>query len=78
MKALALLGETGMSEKGKGLDLPRRLYLAVISGTRFNTSYSDLVRYAYEVEQVKRNQGLFGEALTKRLLERAQSRLETL
>jgi TolA-binding protein len=61
----------------KGLDLPRRLYLAIVSDTRFNTSYSDLVRYSHEVEQIKKNKGLFGDELTTRLLESAESRLET-
>ena len=60
----------------RGLDLPRRLRLAVISDTRFNTSYSDLVRYAREVEEIKKNVNLFGKELTARLLERAESLLE--
>lgn len=55
----------------RGLDLPRRLHLSVISDSRFNESYMNVSRYTSEISQIQSNRDTFGEALTTRLLERA-------
>jgi TolA-binding protein len=60
----------------RGLDLPRRLHLSVLADSRFNESYMNVARYSNEIKQIKVNQETLGDALTNRLLERANDLLE--
>ncbi len=60
----------------RGLDLPRRLHLSVLADSRFNESYMNVARYSNEIKQIKINQETLGDALTNRLLERANDLLE--
>ena len=60
----------------RGLDLPRRLNLAVIADTRFNESYMNVSRYTKEIQQIDQNRDTFGNELTERLLERAKDLVE--
>ena len=60
----------------RGLDLPRRLYLSVISDGRFNEAYTNVARYTSEVSQIEKNRDVFGAELTSRLSERASDLVE--
>jgi len=55
-----------------GVDLPRRLYLSVISHPDFFEAYSRVSKYSREVVQIQENQPSFGDDLTLKLLERAR------
>jgi len=61
----------------RGIDLPRTLRLAVVSRPKFHKFYSNVQRYSYEVEEIKRNRDLFGAQFTERLLEEASELLMT-
>jgi len=55
-----------------GLDLPRPLYLSLLSDIRFYDLYSRLAHYSREVQSVEANRGVFGDDLTDLLLVRAK------
>jgi TolA-binding protein len=55
-----------------GVELPRRIYLSVLSDSLFYDIYNRVSKYSREVTEIERNKGVFGDDLTARLLERAR------
>jgi tetratricopeptide (TPR) repeat protein len=54
------------------IDLPRRIYLSVISHPDFFDAYARVSKYSREVVQIQENQSNFGDDLTLKLLTKAR------